>query len=515
MLTCSKGCSRSAGYPTFRGVPDRAREPHHEQINKVGALQRGPPRYFDLKQCPPRSRIGGGNVGCVFVQLLNLPREGVQQVRNHLRLRKYAIFTALSLSALSVTAPSGVAAAQNYKTDNSSSGLNLTVWCPSAEPPAVTKVIQAAAAATGVHVTLTLFPPPFETAVQAKYTAGIRPDLLLWDAGSAWHSALRADTTMQNLSGLPNIKKIPTTIEDDSCSLGGELVCAVFNYPNIIGLVYNTKILKQYGITPPTNIQTLLAACMVLKQKAPTIAPIYEAGGSGFTMQVMQDLMFIDYWKTHPQWFTLVNENKASYDNPVFVSGLTAWLGLWKAGCYNSNWSTATYEDQQQALIKGTAAMEAEQTNMIQSMVDSYGAAAVGSDVGFAPLSYKLGISGDGGGNVLDAPITGNAAKEQAARNMINWIDGAGYPQVIRLLNVPSIEAGVPSPAGVPEPLVQAAATLATSTAVDNLKLLASYGNTQPLLEEMVAGKLTPAQVCASMEKEFTLAAEQAGLKGF
>ena len=107
-----------------------------------------------------------------------------------------------------------------------------------------------------------------------------------------------------------------------------------------------------------------------------------------------------------------------------------------------------------------------------------------------SPTMASAGFQGSAG---IEAPKTGDAAREAAARQLINWYMLDGYPQFIAEYKDFPVMQGVEAPADIPQIYKDANdAYLDDGVPIFSQRLRADYGDFPTLLNEMVAGQRPP-----------------------
>ena len=396
--------------------------------------------------------------------------------------------------------------------------VTLTAWIGPVFSDAQKKQLEDYGAATGNTIETEVFPNPFEQNVLTKWATGERPDLLFFHAIGNWLVQLDPETNLQDLTAEPFVGRTIPGVLDKAGSYNGKNYAAVLNYPYLDGVFYNKPLFEKLGLTKPTNYTELLALCETIKAADPNVAVISGGGGDVWPLQVPAFMMWNDALKADPDLIGKVNRNEASFADPVFVDGIAKLKELQDKGCLNQDILSSKFADQQQALIDGTAAMVFQGSWMVDSMKDSYGVPALDENVGFFGLSTDSDVTSwqtVGTGSVY-APITGDAAKEAAARDFIDWATGDDYQTFLDDSKQFPIFTGYEAPAGVPQVQIEAnEAFLANSVPQFQQTLEASYGAFETFLSEMIAGTKTPQQVGDALDEQFNLSAKDLGLPGF
>jgi raffinose/stachyose/melibiose transport system substrate-binding protein len=422
---------------------------------------------------------------------------------------------AASMAALTLASGIGTAAVAQSP---AAAPVTLTAWIGPVFSDAQKKQLTDWEAATGNTIETEVFPLPFEQNVLTKWATGERPDLLFFHAIGNWLVQLDPEANLQDLSGEPFVQRTIPGILDKAGSYNGKNYAAVLNYPYLDGVFYNKPLFEKHGWQQPKSFADLLTLCATIKTDAPDVAPINAGGGDQWPLQVPAFMMWNDALKADPDLIGKVNRNEASFADPVFVDGISKLKELQDKGCLNSDVLTSTFNDQQQGLIDGTTAMVFQGSWMSDSMKDSFGIPALDANVGFFGLSTDSDTASwqtVGTGSVY-APKTGDASREAAARQFIDWATGDDYGQFLQDSKQFPIIQGYDVPEGVAQVQIEANdALLANSVPQFQQTLEAAYGAFETFLQEMIAGQKTPQDVGDALDDEFTKSAQDLGLPGF
>lgn len=396
-------------------------------------------------------------------------------------------------------------------------GTELTAWVPPILTAAQKDLFKKFEAATGAKVKMRVFPLPFEQNLLTKWATGDRPDILSWNAIGNWVVQLNPEKNLVDLGDQEFVKKIPSWYLDSSGRFRGTVYAALLDFPTVDGGFYNKPLFAKLGIKPPTNYDELLTVCETIKKEAPGVSPLVTGGGDVWPLQVPAFTFWNDDLKDDPELVAGLNSNKTKFTDPRFVAGIQKLKDLVDKGCYNKDILTAKFTDEQKRIVNGKAGMSIQVTDMVPLMVDSFGAKKVNENVGFFPISSRSTVaSWQAPATAFFVPKTGNQKKEDAAKAFIQWATGPGYQPYINAQKVFPVIEGAKDPAGIVEPLIEARKALeADPIAQFQQTLEASYGTFEVYLQEMVAGKKTPEEVAAQLQREFEKSAKLVGLEGF
>src|SRR5689334_1329850 len=272
-------------------------------------------------------------------------------------VRLKALWGATAIALALATTP---IAAQDLPTDGTAQvkAKEITVWINPLDAQFVKDVYKRFSDKTGVKVDIVEMPSNgFEAGVQTRWASGERPDVLEYHATSLFW-ALNPVQNMYDLSNMPYVKH-SGDIYKFSGSLNGKVYAAITDTPSLFGLFYNKKLLDKDGLSAPQTYADLETICKTLKDKDPGVAAIWEAGGSSWPTQILGGLMYMGSAQQKDNWADQVMTKKTTFDAPdsPFVAGLTEYKKLQDMGCFNTDATTARFEDGIPAVADGKAAM--------------------------------------------------------------------------------------------------------------------------------------------------------------
>lgn len=434
-------------------------------------------------------------------------RQGRSVIVAALAVAASALMAACSASA------GGGGPAQANTAGPAPKGVTLTLWRSPLDTPAVNDLYKAYEAATGNKLNIVSFPSnAYETTVITKWATGTMPDILEFDPGLAQLAQLDPSQKLVDLSSLPFVAR-EGVLAKESGNDGGHVYGATLGPLAEYGMFYNKQVLAAAGLQPPKTYADLLSDCTVLKQKAPGVAPVFEAGGDGWPPQILAGLMYEASANTQGTYLQSLLDGKAKLSDPSgpFVQGVTAYNSLRTSGCFNSDANTATLAGSAKALLQGKAAMVAQfDTAFITELqADSPSAASVIGFTGVSAtgptLTYTPNLTG-----TYYVPNTGNSAKERAATDFINWITGPGYPAYVKDADAHPTMSGVAAP---PQTGINAdvAAAYNGGSAFCYLTDMPAATALGPLALQVLAGQASPQDVGNKMNVAFQAAQKQLG----
>ena len=185
---------------------------------------------------------------------------------------------------------------------------------------------------------------------------------------------------------------------------------------------------------------------------------------------------------------------------------------------FNNDAGSATLNDQAAALFEGKAGMifgNNAQFNIAAALANN-DKKVIDDTLGFLPISASGNISSlsPGASSAVVAFKTGDAQRESAARQFLNFWMSVGYKNFVNDRNLVSALKTVDSPSTVPQALIDAANSIGhsapsmQSAAIANPDLYLNLAN-------MINGTVNPEQVAKATQDQFAQIAKAQGAKGF
>lgn len=395
-------------------------------------------------------------------------------------------------------------------------GVTLTLWHNSADSQALLDMYKRYEQESGN--TLELVPIPadaFENTTQSKWAAGDRPDILEYHGLASFAANLNPAENLVDLSGQPAVEKMGS-LSSIVGNVDGKNYAVSIGFPQVFGYYYNKALFEKAGLQPPTNYDELLAACDVIKEKLPDIAPVFSAAGSVWPTGI-NTLNYMSSFQADDAYGKSIVSGEAKFTDPdgPMLKALNIDVQLREKGCFNENAASAKFEDSMAALFNGETAMVGQHSDMIPILNELAGGdtAKVDETIGF------IGISADAPTASYAAtpfgtyyvPKNEDPVKEQAAIGFLDWITGAGYAQYVEESGAPAVLAGAASPEL--QGLWQDVATAWTNNPApfftSNVPGVASIliGETAKL----VVGEATPEEVAQRFQAAYEQAAAASG----
>jgi raffinose/stachyose/melibiose transport system substrate-binding protein len=397
-------------------------------------------------------------------------------------------------------------------------GVSLTVWHNTQDTQGVLALYKAYEKASGNKLVFVDIPADgFETATLTKWASGDRPDILEYHPGLA---DLEHFNPSQNLIDLSNeaFVKQSSIYEIGGRASDGKVYAAITTFPETWGVYYNKKLLVDHGLQPATTFDQLKSQCEVLSKAG--ITTMHEAGSSGWPVAV-EPLIYASTI-ARPGYIADVMAHKAKVNDPdsPLLAGFKDWSDRKAAGCFNSDMTTATFEQGSKAVYSGTAAYQMIHSNIAAVYLDEAGGDKVKLDekVGFVAVGAKVQKTTVDAGPIgtYMLPKTGDKAKEAAALDFVRFVTGPGYPGYIEASGTFPIVNGVADPkASELLKEIKAAYDKGPRETLINQNVAGGFSNLMQVSSEHSVGQLTPQQAVDQLQESIVAAAQAQGLPGW
>jgi raffinose/stachyose/melibiose transport system substrate-binding protein len=392
-------------------------------------------------------------------------------------------------------------------------GVELTIWAAQNSTTVGEKVVADFEAATGASVEITTIPDPYEQGVQTRVATGDMPDLAFWQPTESQLTALGARNVLQPLDGAPWLDRTDPALRDMTGLLDGIRYAALITSPAVEGVYYNKEVLAAAGITTmPRTFDELVAAGRTLQ--AAGVTPFFEMGGDRWATQWWVQVQLAD--AARDGLWERVSNGQEKFTDPTILGAIERYKALIDEGLFNPDIATAAIEDQAAALLAGQAGMAVQVNSFFTQMQAIADTPELDRKIGFFPIgpSGNVGTFIPDQSNALVAFRTGDAAREAAARQLMSFWLGQGYPAFLADRQTVSLQPAVPDPDGVPTALRDVHAALPTS--VGSMQALAvANPDLYIYLADMIQGTTTPQQVAEQTQAHFDQLARAQGVPGF
>ena len=398
-------------------------------------------------------------------------------------------------------------------------GVTLTVWHNTQDTPGILGLYEAYEKESGNTIELVDIPADdFQATTLTRWASGDRPDILEYFPNLANLDRLNPSQTLIDLSdedfvGRSEIYKLGGRASD------GKVYAAITTFPETWGLYYNKKVLADHGLEPATTFEEVLAQCAVLSKEG--ITTLHQAGGSIWPVYAVP-LVYASA-VARPGWVEDVVNQEARFDDPdsPWVKAMQAWIDMREAGCYNSDMTTATFEQSAKAVYEGEAAYQMIHSNIAAVYLDVAGgdAAKLDETVGFVGVGANTPAIVVNAGPIgsFMVPKTGDDARETAALDFIRFVTGAGYDDYIQASGTFPVQEGVADPANASELLkdIKAAYDKGPRVVLINQNVPGGDGSGLQIVSELSVGQLTPMEAAAQLQQGVAAAAQAQGLPGW
>lgn len=253
----------------------------------------------------------------------------------------------------------------------------LNMGADSPQYLAMSKIIEAYEAESGVTVTTLTGGDTFEDQMKVRLASGDIPDLF---STHGW-SVLRYSQFLEPLTDQPWAADVNPAL-DSAMRDGDGDIYAFPGQTDVAGVLYNRDVLEGIGVDPAsiTTWEAFDSAAGALA--AAGIIPIYVSGKDQGSAGILADFLAVD---------TFTDPEKQQMQEGTFVDSAYAMMldrvhGWEQNGWFNPDYSSASRDDMARALADGTAGFEIAQ-NAILTNAFEYNPDA---DLGFIPLPPTL-----------------------------------------------------------------------------------------------------------------------------
>ncbi len=354
--------------------------------------------------------------------------------------------------------------------------------------------------------------------MKTKLSTGEMSDVFYYNSGSLLQ-ALHPDSTLVNLSGEKWVKSLTSDFRSVVSTDKG-LYGAPLGSSQAGGVVYNRKVYDQLGLSVPTTWDDFMANSEKIKQ-AGGVAPIVQTYGDTWTSQLFVLADFGNVYKADPDWAKQYTANKRKYADEPALEGFEHQEQAFKAGLFNSDFASATYDDGVKMIATGTGAQYPILTQAIAAIQQNYPDNV--DDVGFFALPADK--AGDTTAtiwqpNALYIPKTTKDAKLTAAKKLVAFVnspDGCEVQTSKLAVSGPFVTTACTLPSSVP-PLVQDIQKYfddkATAPALEFLSPIKGP-NLENITVQVGSGISTAKQGAQLYDEDVKKQAQQLGIKGW
>jgi raffinose/stachyose/melibiose transport system substrate-binding protein len=338
--------------------------------------------------------------------------------------------------------------------------------------------------------------------IKPALNSGKGPDLFNYDSGPGYLGVLAQAGLALDLTPyaeqfgwktrFPEWVNERVTFDSKMYGIGNEI--------EMIGVYYNKKIFSDLGVEVPKTYDEFLEICKKAKEKGLVGLsfddkeqwPAFHLESVFYTAMAGKDEI------------TKVLNKEASWDQPIFAEALDTFYNLIKLGYVSPNPLSVSYDDGNKEFFSGKAAMRITGTWMVGDMVKN-----LQDNVGFflmPSINPDLPLMAPGGlGGAVVASAKSKYPNETALfmdfmfseANAKSWYENSKIPPLnvpLDAMNVTKLFKEVVEMANTPAGL---------SYNVDVLMPQKVNNLTQNILQELIAGKKTGAEVVKEKQKVF------------
>jgi raffinose/stachyose/melibiose transport system substrate-binding protein len=272
--------------------------------------------------------------------------------------------------------------------------------------------------------------------MKTKLATGDMADVFHYNSGSLFQ-ALNPD---QNLAPLTDEAWVGQLTED---------MKAVVSTPNGTygapsgstragGVLYNKKVYERLGLEVPTSWSEFVANNEKVKADG-KVTPIQQTYGDTWTSQLFVLGDFANVSAQDPNWAAEYTANKRKYADQPALQAFINQEEMYKAGYFNKNFASATFDAGTKAIATGEAAHYPMLTSAL-STIEQNSPDKV-DDVGFFPLpaqdaaDTRITIWLP---NAFYIPKTTEGAKLEAAKKFVAFANSPEGCEIQNKLNAPS-----------------------------------------------------------------------------
>lgn len=231
----------------------------------------------------------------------------------------------------------------------------------------------------------------YVTLLKAKLSTNEVPDIFDYNTPSAY-AQINAAENCVDLSGEPWISRLVNpalNTTEDGAMYSMPRESSSF-YP---AFYYNKQIFEDLGLEEPTTQEELYAVCDKIKEAG--ITPIFMANKESWTTQVYMTNAFPSSLGKDRvgQVFEQIRNNELKHaDVPEFEKVLSDYMELYNRGYVNEDHMSSTYDESQDAIGSGEAAMVLNGEFIVSGILALHPEAEIGA---FA-LPLETGLIGSG-----------------------------------------------------------------------------------------------------------------------
>ncbi len=278
-------------------------------------------------------------------------------------------------------------------------------------------------AKTGNKVDFQILPDvnQYENIIKTRFATNDAPDIFYFFAGPNEYVTMQAEKNLVEMTNEGFVGNLTSAVKD-FYTLDNKIYGMPWGSYNAMGVMYNKEVYKANGLQIPNSYEELLANAE--KLKAAGIVPFYEAVKTGWPTQIFplaafQSMVMPTINGDEGVGKLAANElrfNEISEMKKVFE----LQYELKTKGYYNKDLLAGTYENQQEQIANGTAAMAFQADWMLPEVSKRFGDKV--NDIGFFPFPSLT----DAGKVSLYPPkqifVTKTSPRAEAAKELASFM---------------------------------------------------------------------------------------------
>ena len=216
-----------------------------------------------------------------------------------------------------------------------------------------------------------------ENVITVKYASGEVPDLVWWQGANIKIDAVKHFVEFDEKE---EWTKNFGDLSDTHLRKDGKLYGIPFGDSTAFVMFYNKKVFEKAGVSIPKDWQEMLNVCEIIKNTG--ITPVYYSGKDAWTLQLIPIAALASGADQDTLIFDLENNKKKWADVDFLKDAIAKTKELLDKGYVQNTWLSDTYQQAQQALLDGTAAMYCNGTWLVGELTKISTEETVNSDIG-------------------------------------------------------------------------------------------------------------------------------------
>jgi raffinose/stachyose/melibiose transport system substrate-binding protein len=277
--------------------------------------------------------------------------------------------------------------------------------------------------ATGNTVDFQILPDvnQYENIIKTRFATQDAPDIFYFFAGPNEYVTMQAEKNLVEMTNEVYVGNLTSAVKD-FYTADNKIYGIPWGSFNAMGVMYNKEVYASQGLSLPKNYGDLLANAE--KLKAAGITPFYEAVKTGWPTQIFplsafQSMVMPTIGGEEGVQKLIANTLRFN-EIPEMKHVYELQYELKEKGYYNKDLLAGTYENQQEALANGTAAMAFQADWMLPEVSKRFPDKV--NSIGFFPLPS----ASDEGTVSLYPPkqifVTKTSPRAEAAKELANFM---------------------------------------------------------------------------------------------